>query len=64
LANTGATDRVLNGTYDYPEDMDVYTKLLLQEAQVIFSKLLDEEVSDFVSTTDFQSYWKYAIEDI
>ena len=64
LANTGATDRVLNGTYDYPEDMDVYTKLLLQEAQVIFSKLLEEEVSDFVSTTDFQSYWKYAIKDI
>jgi hypothetical protein len=31
LANTGATDRVLNRTYDYPEDMDVYTKLLLQE---------------------------------
>ena len=44
--------------------MEVYTKLLLQEAQVIFSKLLEEEVSDFVSTTDFQSYWKYAIEDI
>ena len=29
LANTGATNRVLNGTYDYPEDMNVYTKLLL-----------------------------------
>jgi hypothetical protein len=64
LADTGVTDRVLNGTYEYPEDMDVYTKLLLQEARVIFSKLSEEEVSDFVSTTDFQSYWKYANEDI
>jgi hypothetical protein len=44
--------------------VDVHTKLLLQEARVIFSKLSEEEVSDFVSTTDFQSYWKYANEDI
>ncbi len=44
--------------------MDVYTQLLLQEARVIFSKLSEEEVSDFDSTTDFQSYWKYANEDI
>jgi len=64
LANTGATDRVLNGTYVYPEDMDVYTKLLLQEARVIFSKLSEEEVSDFMSTTDFQSYWRHTNKDI
>ncbi len=44
--------------------MDIYTKLLLQEARVIFSKLSEEEVSDFVSTTDFQSYWRHANEDI
>jgi hypothetical protein len=63
LENTGTTDRVLDGIHDYPEDMDVHTKLLLQEARVIFNKL-SEEVSDFVSTTDFQSYWRYANKDI
>jgi hypothetical protein len=30
LADTEATDRVLQGTYEYPPDMDRYLKLLLQ----------------------------------
>jgi hypothetical protein len=44
--------------------MDTHTKLLLQEARHIFHRLLKEEVVDFVSTTDFQSYWQHANEDI
>jgi hypothetical protein len=44
--------------------MDTHTKLLLQEARHIFHRLSTEEVVDFVSTTDFQSYWKHANEDI
>ena len=54
LADTDAADRVLCGTYDYPADMDPYTKLLLQEAHHIFSRMSKEEVVDFVTTTDFQ----------
>ena len=45
LANTEATDRVLQGTYVYPENMDAHTKLLLcQEARAIFQRLSEEEV--------------------
>ncbi len=44
--------------------MDTHTKLLLQEAQHIFHRLSKEEVVDFVSTTDFQSYWQHTNEDI
>ncbi len=52
LANTDSADQVLQGSYVYPKNMDTHTKLLLQEAQNIFHRLL-EEVMDFVSTTDF-----------
>jgi hypothetical protein len=64
LANTDSTDQVLQDSYVYPKNMDTHTKLLLQEAQKIFHRLSKEEVVDFVSTTDFQSYWQHANEDI
>jgi len=64
LADTDATDRVLQGTYEYPPNMDPYTKMLLQEAQHIFSQMSEEEVVDFVTTTDFQNFWRHAKEDI
>jgi hypothetical protein len=57
LANMDSTDQVLQGSYVYPKNMDTHTKLLLQEAQNIFHRLSKEEVVDFISTTDFQSYW-------
>jgi hypothetical protein len=64
LANTVLADQVLQGSYIYPENMDTHTKLLLQEAKHIFHRLLKDKVVDFVSTTDFQSYWRHANEDI
>jgi hypothetical protein len=64
LANTVSADHVLLGSYVYPKNMDTHTKLLLYEARHILHRLLKEEVVDFVSTTDFQSYWQHANEDI
>jgi hypothetical protein len=64
LANTVSANQVLQGSYIYPKNMDTHTKLLLQEARHIFHRLSKEEVVDFVSTTDFQSYWQHANEDI
>jgi hypothetical protein len=64
LANTVLADQVLQGSYIYPKNMDTHTKPLLQEARRIFHRLLKEEVVDFVSTNDFQSYWQHANEDI
>ncbi len=48
----------------YPENMDTHTKLLLLVAQNIFCRHSEEEVVDFVSTTDFQSFWQHANEDV
>jgi hypothetical protein len=47
LANTDLADQVLQGSYVYPQNMDTHTKLLLQEAQHIFHRLLKEEAVDF-----------------
>jgi hypothetical protein len=35
-ANTPAASQVLEGTYNFPEGMDFYTKLLLQEAHLVY----------------------------
>ncbi len=64
LANTVLADQVLQGSYIYPKNMDTHTKLLLQEARHIFHRLSNEEVVDFVLTTDLYSYWQHANEDI
>ncbi len=64
LAKTDSADQVLQGSYVYPKNMDTHTKLLLQEAQYIFHRLSMEEEVDFVLTTDFQSCWRHANEDI
>ncbi len=39
LANTVLADRILQGSYIYPKNMDTHTKLLLQEARHIFHRL-------------------------
>ena len=64
LGNTDATRQVLEGTYDYPEDMDTHTRMLLEEAHHIFKKMSDEEIIDMVSTSDFQYFWQRANENI
>jgi hypothetical protein len=56
LADTTATEKVLAGTYEYPKGMDAHTWLLLEEAHIVFSSLSEEEVVDFATTTDFQSF--------
>jgi hypothetical protein len=47
-----------------PNNMDAHTKLLLLEVKNIFHRLSKDEVVNFVSTTDFQSFWQHANEDI
>jgi hypothetical protein len=64
LADTEATDKVLQGTYKYPPNMDKSNKALLQEAHHIFSWMSEEEVTDFVIITDFQQFCLHAKEDI
>ncbi len=64
LTNMDSTDQVFQGSYLYPKNMDAHTNLFLLEAQNIFCRLTKEEVVNFVSTTNFQSFWQHANEDI
>ena len=55
---------VLNGTYVYPDNMEPYTRLILEQARNVFSQMSDDEVTDVVTTQDFQEFWQHAKEDI
>jgi hypothetical protein len=63
-ANTPAASQVLEGTYNFPEGMDFYTKLLLQEAHLMYQKMTRFEIEDIVSTKEFQLYWRRANENV
>ena len=64
LGNTRATRAILEGTYDFPPEMDTHTRLLLEEAHKVFSTKTAEEISTFVSVEDFQYFWRRADEFI
>jgi hypothetical protein len=59
-AEKNAMDRILAGSYVYLDRMDAHTQLLLEETHLVFSSLVEEEVVNFVTTTDFHSYWWHA----
>lgn len=64
LGHTSSTWAILEGTFDFPPEMDPHTRLLLEEAHRIFSNKSTKEISNFVSTSDFQYFWKHADEFI
>jgi hypothetical protein len=57
LGDTTSTKAILEGTYEFPPEMDSHTRLLLEEAHRVFSLKSTEEISNFVSTEDFQYFW-------
>jgi hypothetical protein len=64
LGDTTATRAILEGTYEFPPEMDQHTRLLLEEAHRVFSLKSTEEISNFVSTEDFQYFWSHSDEFI
>ena len=57
MGYTECSQRILEGTYDYPPDTDVWTKKILQKAQHTFARMSGEEIATMISTADFQQYW-------
>ena len=64
LGDTEAALQILEGTYCYPSGTDPATKLLLEEADITYSKLSADEIAAYVTTEDFQYYWQTANERI
>jgi hypothetical protein len=60
LGFTGDTvcAQILEGTYDYPPDTDIWTKKNLQEVQITFSQMSGCKIATFITTKDFQEYWQ------
>ena len=64
LGDTEATKRILEGTYEFDENEDPATRLILEEAAHTFSQMSGEEISTYVTVEDFQYYWQRANERI
>jgi hypothetical protein len=45
-----ATKKILDGTYDYPPDTNMWTKKILQEAQYAFSQMSGVEIATTMTT--------------
>ena len=58
MGDTKCLQRILEGTYDYPPNTDVWTKKILQEAQHTFTRMSGKEIATTISTADFQQYWR------
>jgi hypothetical protein len=58
MGDTECSKQILEGTYEYPPDTNIWTKKILQEAQHTFSHMSCAEIATTISTADFQQYWK------
>jgi hypothetical protein len=56
LGDTTCSRAILEGTYEFPLDMDPHLRMLFEEAHRVFSLKSTEEISNFVSTEDFQYF--------
>ncbi len=58
MGDTECSQQILEGTYEYPPDTNIWTKKILQEAHHTFSRMFGTKIATTISTTDFQQYWK------
>ncbi len=60
--DTVCAQQILEGTYNYHPDTDIWTKNILQEAQITFSRMSGCKIATFITTKDFQEYWQWVDE--
>jgi hypothetical protein len=56
LADGPVAQQILEGTYEYPPDLDPVTRLLLEEAAITYAELSPTEVATYVTVEDFQHF--------
>jgi hypothetical protein len=57
MGGTECSKQILERTYEYPPNTDVWTKKILQEAHYTFSHMSGAKIATTISTADFQQYW-------
>ncbi len=62
LAGGPVAQQILEGTYEYPPDLDPATRLLFEEAAATYATLSPTEISTYVTPEDFQQFWQHAQE--
>jgi hypothetical protein len=58
MGDTECAQQILEGTYDFPPDTDIWTKKILQEAHYTFSRMSGAEILTIITTEDFQDFWR------
>jgi hypothetical protein len=64
MGDTECAQQILEGTYDFPPDTNIWTKKILQEAHYTFSRMSGAEISTIITTKDFQDFWRWVDERI
>ena len=62
LADGPVAQQILEGTYEYPPDLDLATRLLFEEATATYAALSPSEIATYVTPEDFQQFWQHARE--
>ena len=63
LGDTDRAQEILDGTFTYPQDTDVWTTKFFEEAQHTYAMLGNEGIDTAISVSDFQGYWQRANEN-
>ena len=58
MGDTECAQQVLEGTYDIPEGTGEATTLILEECANMYKSMSLEDVATYVTTEDYQYYWK------
>jgi hypothetical protein len=62
LADGPVAQKNLDGTYDYPPDLDPATRLLFEEALATYAALSPAKIATNITPEDFQHFWRAARE--
>ena len=57
IGNTATALTILEGHYTFPPGTDPATRLLLEEATILYASMNGQEVNTYVTADDYQYYW-------
>ena len=63
LGDTDRAQDILDGTFTYPQDTDLWTTKFFEEAQHTYAMLGGENIDTAISVSDFQGFWQRANEN-
>jgi hypothetical protein len=62
IGGVDCAQQILKGTYDFPPDINIWTKKILQEAYYTFSEMSSAEIAITTTTKLFQNFWQWVNE--